>query len=136
MLFRLDVIEGQWAIIIIHLLTFKFGQNIWNQNILLGMTATHILFSLSILALISSIFKNISLITGADSPMDKFIRIPRKTDKTKWNPMFPLIIITTFAIIGYESGIFQTNPIVFIFIFGLSFAKLSFKLQVILNTFD
>ena len=116
--------------IFVHIITSIFGQQLWHQKVFGDITIVHTLFIITITALISSIINNILIITGADTPMDAYIRIPRKSDKTKWNPLIPLLIITALAIHGFFSGIFETNSILFIFSYGLAFAKLSFKLQV------
>ena len=122
--------------ILIHTLTYTYGQQIWDTNILMDFTVTHILFGLTIMALILSVKTNTWLIFGADSPMDKLIRIPRKNDKSKWNPLYSLLILVILAIIGYERKLFETNPLLYIFLFGLTFAKLSFKLQVTFDNFS
>jgi len=127
---RMDVIEGQWAMISVLLVTGFYGQDIWDQEIYKNITITHILFILTIIALISSVVNNMLLISGSDSPMDKYIRIPRKTDKTKWNPIISLTIILILAINGFYKGMFENNSMLFILCFGLALAKLSFKLQV------
>ncbi len=124
------MIEGQWAMIFVHIMTSIFGEQLWHQKVFGDIKIVHILFILTITALMSSIVNNILIITGADTPMDAYIRIPRKSDKTKWNPLTSLLIITVLAIHGFFGGIFQTNSILFIFSYGLAFAKLSFKLQV------
>ncbi len=124
------MIEGQWAMIFVHIMTSIFGEELWHQKVFGDIKIVHILFILTITALMSSIVSNILIITGADTPMDAYIRIPRKSDKTKWNPLTSLLIITVLAIHGFFGGIFQTNSILFIFSYGLAFAKLSFKLQV------
>ena len=116
--------------ICVHIVTYIYGQQIWETTLYSNLTVTHMLFALTVTALILSIVSNLCLILGKDSPMDKYIRIPRKSDGTEWNPLYSLVILFILILLSYKQNIFQTNPIVCIFMFGLSFAKLTFKLQV------
>ncbi|CAG2180709.1 unnamed protein product, partial [Oppiella nova] len=42
------------------------------------------------------------IILGADTPMDRYIRIPRKSDNSKWNPIVSFSVLIAFSIIGFE----------------------------------
>ncbi|CAG2113284.1 unnamed protein product, partial [Medioppia subpectinata] len=128
---RIDVIEGQWAIIIVHTLAYGFGQQIFMRRLfLLDITVRDVLFALTILSLIGSIVSNGRLILGADTPMDRYVRIPRMTGLTKWYPLVSLVILILLSVMGFNRQVFHTNPLLFIITFGLAFAKLSFKLQM------
>ncbi|XP_054153305.1 cholinephosphotransferase 1-like [Oppia nitens] len=127
---KIDVIEGQWAMIAVHTLTYIYGQQMFEWTLFGNITLKHVLWLLTILAISSSIVNNLRLILGADSPMDRYVRIPRKYNLSRHNPSVSLLILTVSAIMAFERQVFHENPILFITCFGLAFAKLSFKLQM------
>ncbi|CAG2109067.1 unnamed protein product, partial [Medioppia subpectinata] len=100
---RIDVIEGQWAIIIVHTLAYGFGQQIFMRRLfVLDITVRDVLFALTILSLIGSIVSNGRLILGADTPMDRYVRIPRMTGPAKWYPLVSLVILILLSVMGFN----------------------------------
>lgn len=126
---RIDVIEAQWAMISVHFLTAIFGQNVWHLKVYQDVTLLHVLFVLTTLALSRSLLFNTILIFGGKTPLDSYVKIPRKADKNKWNPFISITIIVLIGIYLFLFGVFTLNSILFTFNFGLAIAKLAFKLQ-------
>jgi hypothetical protein len=127
------VSEGQWLTIIVHLLTGIYGQRIWHNNINIfsyDIEVSNILAILTILSMVRAIVNNLRMILGKKTPLDEYgVVIPRRTTNI-WNPVLPIAILTSFAIISYSIGYFHVSPSLFMFTFGFAFAKVTIKLVV------
>lgn len=124
--------EGQWFMVIIHLLTAWYGQRIWqNQISIFGVefALTHILALATVISMSTAILANIRLILGQSTPLDRHVKIERKTHNI-WSPLFPCLILTILALISFSSGYFHVSPSLFVMAFGFAFAKITIKLVV------
>ncbi|GIY26899.1 hypothetical protein CEXT_766531 [Caerostris extrusa] len=110
---KVDVSEIQFSIMFIHLLTAFYGQQFWKNN---GMVKT--------------IAYNIGYVLGNKTPIDAYVKVPRKTGLQIWNPVVPVSVLTYFAVVTFNSGLFEENPSIFAIAFGLAYAKLTLKLVI------
>ena len=140
---RIDVIEGQWTIIIVHLITSLCGQQFWSEIIVfqfsgIQFTLLTVLWLLTCCTLIWSQITN--LMTAFDqwpTPLDRFVKIPRNQHPIRFNPLILAVILTGISLWCFfwnDNQLYTTNPLLFILTFGLAFAKLTFRLQVSLFT--
>lgn len=129
---KIDVSEGQWAMILIHFVTAIYGQRFWHTVVatLFGfkLTIVHCLFSLTLVALGRSILENVQMVMlKKDTPLEALgVRIPRRNDI--YSPLLPLFVLMALTIGGFFSGLFELSPSVFMLTYGFAFAKLTMKL--------
>lgn len=133
------MIEGQWAIIIVHLITSLFGQQFWSQIIVfqfsgIQFTLLTVLWLLTCCSLIWSQITNLMIAFDQwPTPLDRFVKIPRNQRSTRFNALILAVILTGISLWCFywnDNQLYITNPLLFILTFGLAFAKLTFKLQV------
>ncbi|GFT31883.1 hypothetical protein NPIL_208611 [Nephila pilipes] len=126
---KFDVSEVQFTVMFVHLLTAFYGQHIW-RSLIFGIELRMILGFVSLLSMIGTIICNIGYVLGNKTPIDDYVKIPRKTGIQVWNPIVPASILTLFAIKVFNSGLFHPNPSIFIIAFGLAYAKLTLRLVI------
>ncbi|KAG8187356.1 hypothetical protein JTE90_016906 [Oedothorax gibbosus] len=127
---KVDVSEAQFSVIFIHLITAFYGQQIWRAELFFNVELRMIVGTLTLLSLCANIISNLGYVLGNKTPLDNYVKIPRKMSLQIWNPLVPVTILTIFTLKAYSSGLFYANPCLFVIAFGLAYAKLTVKLVI------
>lgn len=124
MVFRwMDVSECQCAMMAAHLLTALYGQNIWMTKVLYHVELRILLLFMSFACLAFTIMGNLLIILGRKTPLDRFVSIPRKQEKTM-HPAVPLLVLSLCLWTTFGAGLMHDHPTLFLVTFGFAFAKL------------
>ena len=117
--------------ILVHLATAYWGQRIWRTALFnTGFELVHLLALVAIMSMFIAFVRNLSIILGQKTPLDRLgVEIKRRTSNI-WEPAVPIAILTASAVISYGIGYFHVSPALFIFTFGFAFAKVTIKLVV------
>lgn len=135
---KIDVTEAQWGCIFGCVLTTIYGQKIWLYPLIeysgLRLTFGNMLVFSGIALLLCSICENIQFsLMGKETPIEQIgIKIPRKkiTRKT-YNSLFAIGFLIACCYINYFYGLLKLNSLVFLLIYGFSFAKLIITLVLV-----
>jgi hypothetical protein len=121
---RVDVAEGQFLLIAIHLLTACFGQSIWHIHLInlggLPLAMVHIMIFGIVSGLLTAICHNVNLaVLGAKTPLEKIgVQIPvRRGLRTRF-PLIPTAAFTKLAVWSICFGNLVTAPFTFFISFG------------------
>lgn len=122
--------------VLIHLGAAVYGQTIWSSTTLtllpgLTVTLTQILAGLSLASLANAILSNGAIaLLGARTPLDRLgVKIPRRSGNGL-KPVIPAALLSLLAVMAYKLGYYHLNPIMFVLLFGFTYAKLTMKLVV------
>lgn len=134
---KVDVSEGQWAMIAIHLLTAKYGQRLWRTKIFsLGpwfdFELVHLLAMMTVTTLARAILDNYKMATGRKpTPLDELgIKLPFKKGPSIWNPVYSCGALVFLTFLAFTCGYFTISPTIFVLTYGFAFAKLTVRLVV------
>ena len=117
--------------ILVHLSTAVWGQKLWRTPVFgAGFELVHLFALVSIIMMFVAITRNLSIILGQKTPLDKLgVEIKRRTSNI-WEPVIPIAVLSASAYISYLIGYFHVSPTLFVFTFGFAFAKVTIKLVV------
>lgn len=134
---KIDVTEAQWGCIFGYLITVVYGQRIWLYPLIeftgLRLTFGNLLVFCGIGLLLGSIRDNLQYsLMGKPTPLEELgVMLPRKKpNRTTYNSLFAVGFLITCCYCCYFHGLMKLNSLVFLFIYGFSFAKLIITLVI------
>uniref|UniRef100_A0A1E1XMC4 Putative sn-12-diacylglycerol ethanolamine-and cholinephosphotransferase n=1 Tax=Amblyomma sculptum TaxID=1581419 RepID=A0A1E1XMC4_AMBSC len=124
---KIDVSECQCSMMAAHLLTALYGQNLWMKNVFYGIQLREILMLLSFCCLAFAILGNIRIVLGGKTPLDSFVKIPRRTERTLY-PLAALLSLSACLWATFKAGLMIAHPVMFLLTYGFAFAKITVRL--------
>ena len=122
--------------ILIHSFAAIYGQSIWSDTTVtllpgITLTLTQLLAVLSLSSLANAILSNAAIVLfGVQTPLDKAgLKIPRRQGN-RIIPVIPVTVLSILAMISYKLGYFHLNCMMYVLLFGFTYAKLTMKLVV------
>lgn len=126
---KIDVTEAQYAVIAVHLVTFFVGPEVWSVKILGRFEPWVFIVGLTIITGFLVINDFISTIQHGGSGKNG----STVAGTSVLSPILPFmfIIIPSHVIaIKSKSGIYDSNPTLYLLVFGILFAKITNKLVI------
>lgn len=135
---KIDVTEAQWGCIFGYILATIYGQKIFLYPLIeysgLRLTFGNLLVFCGIGLLLCSICENIQIsLMGKPTPIEQMgIHIPRKKlTASTYNSLVAAGFLIACCYINYLYGLMKLNQLVFLFLYGFSFAKLIIALVLV-----
>ncbi|XP_064482379.1 cholinephosphotransferase 1-like isoform X2 [Ornithodoros turicata] len=118
---KVDVSECQFLMIIIHLVSAFYGQNLWLTKVLHHLELRQLLMLMTFVSLTFVIASNILIVLGKRTPLDAYVQ--RKQERT-FSPAVPVLVLSLCLWMSFAAGLMQDHPTLFLVTFGFAYAKL------------
>uniref|UniRef100_A0A1E1X7Y2 Putative sn-12-diacylglycerol ethanolamine-and cholinephosphotransferase n=1 Tax=Amblyomma aureolatum TaxID=187763 RepID=A0A1E1X7Y2_9ACAR len=131
---KIDVSECQCSMMAAHLLTAVYGQSLWMKTVFYGIQLREIMMLLSFCCLAFAILGNICIVLGGKTPLDSFVKIPRRTERTLY-PLAALLSLSACLWATFKTGLMIAHPVMFLLTYGFAFAKITIRLVMTTVTY-
>lgn len=120
-----DVSECQVAMMVVHLLTALYGQDLWKTSVIFELR--ELLMVAAFCAMTFAILGNVRIVLGGKTPLDHYVKMPRRKERVL-HPLVPLAGLAACLWVNFGGGLMDSHPVMFLVTFGFAFAKLTIRL--------